>query len=113
MSELLSLFTLAQPAALQEALVRTVAFIGGVLVLLHFACMSFRVVGHTACTLDAVLIAGLAASGAGVMFDAVFFDPLDLLTLVSVMSTGLIVFMLRLWVGGFHVSKFLDKRPCD
>ena len=110
MSELLNFFTHTQTGALQEALVRMAAFTAGALVLLHFACMSFRVIGHTACVLDAVLIAALAASGLAVMLDAVFFDLLQLVTMLAVMSGGLIVFMLRLWAKGFHVSKFLEGK---
>jgi hypothetical protein len=108
MTELLSIF--AQADTPQIALLRLSAFVVGALVLVHFACMAFRVVGHTACVLDAVLIAGLAAAGLGVMLDAVFFELLDLLILLTVMSGGLIAFMLRLWVRGFHVSKFLAGR---
>ncbi len=111
MSELLNIFT--QAGSLQVALVRMAAFTAGTMVLLHFACMSFRVIGHTAYVLDAVLIAALAASGLAVMLDAVFFDLLQLVTMLAVMSGGLIVFLLRFWAKGFHVSTFLKgKHTC-
>jgi len=99
--------TAFHPRAL-ELLLRLGLVVFGVAGFLHFACMASRVENLT--WIDSLLIAGSGAAGVGALA-AGLIAPLLLAALAALLLAAMpILFLLRLWCLGFHVSRFYKNR---
>jgi hypothetical protein len=95
---------------LTEILLRGFVVAVGVAVFGHFASMAAAMHGPDVPLLDALLIAAIGASGVGVSYSALFSCMQHLLAVLGLMGGLMIVFFLRLWGLGFHVSAFYKER---
>lgn len=108
--ELADLMVFGGDQFMAEIYMRCAMFLVGAAGLVHFGCMAIVTEGHKASWLDAVFAAGVAASGFLVAYTAAFGALMYLLEMVGLFAGVQLLFWLRLWTLGFHVSAFLRDR---
>lgn len=95
---------------LLETLFRAMALGVGGVVFVHFAAMAAACEGRHVPWLDAVLIPCTAASGVGLVYVAAFAPMSDMPAALLMTCLALTCFLLRLWLAGLHVSRFLKDK---